>query len=101
MNSTNATNTLTSAALQFADKGERGADQSLAKLKKFEAIQFKLSAYILPDEPLRLDRFQWFANQLRMEGVRQRWCRSRNRRKTAGAQTREISEAHVAHAAGD
>jgi hypothetical protein len=38
------------------------------KLKKFGAIQFKSSAYILPDEPVHLERFQWLAKQVRDGG---------------------------------
>jgi hypothetical protein len=38
------------------------------KLKKFGAIQFKSSAYILPDEPLHVERFQWLAKQVRDGG---------------------------------
>jgi hypothetical protein len=38
------------------------------KLKKVGAIQFKSSAYILPDEPVHLERFQWLAKQVRDGG---------------------------------
>src|SRR5688572_14213124 len=38
------------------------------KLKKFGAIHFKSSAYILPDEPVHLERFQWLAKQVRDGG---------------------------------
>jgi hypothetical protein len=38
------------------------------KLKKLGAIQFKTSAYILPDEPVHLERFQWLAKQVRDGG---------------------------------
>jgi hypothetical protein len=34
------------------------------KLKKFGAIQFKTSAYLLPDEPAHYERFQWLAKQI-------------------------------------
>jgi hypothetical protein len=37
------------------------------KLKKFGALQ-RISAYILPDEPTHLERFQWLAKQVRDEG---------------------------------
>jgi len=37
------------------------------KLKRFGAIQ-RISAYILPDEPTHLERFQWLAKQVRDEG---------------------------------
>jgi hypothetical protein len=38
------------------------------KLKKFGAIQFKTSAYILPDEPVHYERFQWLAKQILDDG---------------------------------
>src|SRR5438128_11849900 len=38
------------------------------KLKKFGALQLKTSAYVLPDEPLHLERFQWLAKQVRDGG---------------------------------
>lgn len=37
------------------------------KLKKFGAVQ-RISAYILPDEPTHLERFQWLAKQVRDDG---------------------------------
>jgi hypothetical protein len=37
------------------------------KLKKFGAVQ-RTSAYILPDEPTHLERFQWLAKQVRDDG---------------------------------
>lgn len=37
------------------------------KLKKFGALQ-RISAYILPDEPTHLERFQWLAKQVRDDG---------------------------------
>jgi hypothetical protein len=37
------------------------------KLKKFGAVQ-QISAYILPDEPTHLERFQWLAKQVRDDG---------------------------------
>jgi hypothetical protein len=38
------------------------------KLQKCGAIQFKTSAYILPDGPAHLERFQWLAKQVRDNG---------------------------------
>src|SRR6266852_1025029 len=38
------------------------------KLKKFGAIQLKTSAYILPDEPVHYERFQWLAKQILDDG---------------------------------
>src|SRR6266436_3090143 len=38
------------------------------RLKKFGAIQLKTSAYVLPDEPLHYERFQWLATQIKDEG---------------------------------
>ncbi|MDB6066511.1 MAG: Chromate resistance exported protein [Pedosphaera sp.] len=38
------------------------------KLKKFGAIQLKTSAYILPDEPVHYERFQWLAKQIQDDG---------------------------------
>src|SRR5829696_1490516 len=37
------------------------------KLKKFGALQ-RISAYILPDEPTHLERFQWLSKQVRDSG---------------------------------
>lgn len=37
------------------------------KLKKFGTVQ-KTSAYILPDEPIHRERFQWLAKQVRDDG---------------------------------
>src|SRR5262245_40421063 len=37
------------------------------KLKRFGAVQ-RISAYILPDEPAHLERFQWLAKQVRDDG---------------------------------
>src|SRR5258708_712164 len=34
------------------------------KLKKFGAIQLKTSAYVLPDNPVQYERFQWLASQI-------------------------------------
>src|SRR2546422_6037647 len=38
------------------------------KLQKFGALQLKTSAYVLPDEPLHRERFQWLAAQVRDGG---------------------------------
>src|SRR4051812_37291974 len=38
------------------------------KLKKFGAIQLKTSAYILPDEPVHYERYQWLATQIQDDG---------------------------------
>lgn len=38
------------------------------KLKKFGAVPLKTSAYVLPDEPVHYERFQWLAKQIQDEG---------------------------------
>ena len=38
------------------------------KLKKFGAVQLKTSAYLLPDQPLHYERFQWLAKQIEDDG---------------------------------
>src|SRR6266699_6119464 len=38
------------------------------RLKKFGALQLKTSAYVLPDQPLHFERFQWLAKQVRDDG---------------------------------
>ena len=38
------------------------------KFKKFGAVQLKNSAYLLPDDALHLERFQWLAKQVRDAG---------------------------------
>ena len=38
------------------------------KLRKFGALQFKPSGYLLPDEPTHYERFQWLAGQIRESG---------------------------------
>src|SRR6266567_2148333 len=38
------------------------------KLKKFGAIQLKTSAYVLPDDPVQYERFQWLAKQIQDAG---------------------------------
>jgi hypothetical protein len=34
------------------------------RLKKFGAIQLKVSTYVLPDEPVHYERFQWLAKEI-------------------------------------
>src|SRR3954452_8920379 len=34
------------------------------QLKKFGAIQLKTSTYVLPDEPVHYERFQWLAKEI-------------------------------------
>lgn len=34
------------------------------RLKKFGAIQLKVSTYVLPDEPIHYERFQWLAKEI-------------------------------------
>jgi hypothetical protein len=38
------------------------------KLKKFGAIQWKTSAYILPDDPEQYERLQWLATEIKESG---------------------------------
>ena len=38
------------------------------KLKKLGAVPLKTSAYVLPDEPMHYERFQWLAKQIQDEG---------------------------------
>jgi hypothetical protein len=38
------------------------------KLKKFGAVALKTSGYVLPDEPVHYERFQWLAGQIQDEG---------------------------------
>jgi hypothetical protein len=38
------------------------------RLKKFGALQLKTSAYVLPDQPVHFERFQWLAKQVRDDG---------------------------------
>jgi hypothetical protein len=38
------------------------------KLKKFGAFQLKTSAYVLPDDPVQYERFQWLAGQIQDAG---------------------------------
>src|SRR6266849_1248976 len=38
------------------------------KLKKFGAFQLKTSAYVLPDDPVQYERFQWLAAQIQDAG---------------------------------
>src|SRR6201993_861740 len=34
------------------------------RLKKFGAVQLKTSTYVLPDEPVHYERFQWLAKEI-------------------------------------
>src|SRR5246127_5961561 len=34
------------------------------RLKKFGAVQLKTSAYVLPDEPVHYERFQWLGKEI-------------------------------------
>jgi hypothetical protein len=45
-----------------------GRVQLWRKLKKFGALSLKTSAYVLPDEPVHYERFQWLAEQIRSGG---------------------------------
>jgi len=45
-----------------------GRVQLWRKLKKFGALPLKTSAYVLPDEPVHHERFQWLAEQIRTGG---------------------------------
>jgi hypothetical protein len=38
------------------------------KLKKFGAVQLKTSAYVLPDDAVQYERFQWLATEIRDAG---------------------------------
>ncbi len=38
------------------------------KLKKFGAVQLKSSAYVLPDNPVNYERFQWLSKQIQDAG---------------------------------
>jgi hypothetical protein len=38
------------------------------KLRKFGAVPLKTSAYVLPDEPIHYERFQWLAKQIQDGG---------------------------------
>jgi hypothetical protein len=49
-------------------KQNAGRVQIWRKLKKFGALQLKTSAYVLPDEPVHHERFQWLATQIRDRG---------------------------------
>jgi hypothetical protein len=41
------------------------------RLKKFGAVQLKTSTYVLPDEPVHYERFQWLATEIDDTGVEQ------------------------------
>jgi hypothetical protein len=49
-------------------KQNAGRVQLWRKLRKFGALQLKTSAYVLPDEPVHHERFQWLATQIRDDG---------------------------------
>jgi hypothetical protein len=38
------------------------------KLKKFGAVQLKSSAYVLPDDPMQYERFQWLSKEIQDDG---------------------------------
>src|SRR6266496_4078527 len=38
------------------------------RLKKFGAVPLKTSAYVLPDDPVQYERFQWLAEEIRDSG---------------------------------
>src|SRR6516165_283247 len=38
------------------------------KLKKFGAVQLKTSAYVLPDDGMQYERFQWLSKEIRDAG---------------------------------
>ena len=38
------------------------------RLKKMGAVQMKTSTYLLPDEPVQYEQFQWLAQQIRDYG---------------------------------
>lgn len=38
------------------------------KLRKFGAVQLKTSAYVLPDNPVQYERFQWLAKEIKDAG---------------------------------
>jgi hypothetical protein len=38
------------------------------RLKKFGAVQLKTSTYVLPDEPVHYERFQWLAKEINDTG---------------------------------
>src|SRR5947209_6055156 len=38
------------------------------KLKKFGAVQLKTSAYVLPDDAMQYERFQWLSKEIRDVG---------------------------------
>jgi hypothetical protein len=45
-----------------------GRVQLWRRLKRFGALQLKTSAYVLPDEPVHYERFQWLATEIRDGG---------------------------------
>src|SRR6266850_6271040 len=38
------------------------------KLRRFGAVQLKTSAYVLPDNPMQYERFQWLSEEIRTAG---------------------------------
>src|ERR1700675_755598 len=53
------------------------------RLKKFGTIQIKSSTYVLPDEPVHYERFQWLAKEF----VDKRGRAKLGRGKTSGGMT--------------
>ena len=49
-------------------KQNAGRVQLWRKLKKFGALPLKTSGYVLPDEPVHFERFQWLSTQIRDAG---------------------------------
>jgi hypothetical protein len=49
-------------------KQNAGRVQLWRKLKKFGALALKTSGYVLPDEPVHFERFQWLSTQIRDAG---------------------------------
>src|SRR5689334_4658997 len=49
-------------------KQNAGRVQLWRKLKKFGALALKTSGYVLPDEPVHYERFQWLSKQIRDAG---------------------------------
>lgn len=64
------TNALQWLLLLYALPTRRSAERVnlWRKLKKFGALQIKNSAYVLPDEPVHHERFQWLSKQIRDNG---------------------------------
>jgi hypothetical protein len=67
------------------------------RLKKFGALSLKTSAYLLPDSPVHLERFQWLAQQIRDGGGEATLIRvSEIENLTASAVTALFNEARAA-----